>query len=330
VDLTAGEAVSQIVPLPPAGGARLVARIEAEDDALPEDNEAVAWLEGAEAVAVTVVSHDPSALAPLLQQDPSLTVSFVTPAAYAQPASGIVIFDRWVPAESPLRPALVIAPPAASWLGRPGAEEKEARWVSAGSHPIMAGVDASTVEVKRVRGYEGPDLTPLARTVRGTPLVEVIESRDRRLVLWTFVPADTNLAAAPGFPVLFGNTIEWLARPSYGVLRKPGPIRLPASTTRVVSPDGRPVTVYRTRDSAVARLTSPGLYLVEAAGSRGVVGVNIGDPDVSNLNRSSLSAANVAQVAAGGAGWPWWLWAIVVAFVLVSAEWWTWQRRVTV
>ncbi len=195
---------------------------------------------------------------------------------------------------------------------------------------MLAGVDPLTVDVKRVRAYEGPDLTPLAKSEHGTPLISVIDRADRRLVVWSFPPADSNLASAPGFPVLFGNTIEWLARPSYGVLKRPGPVVLPASTSRVVSPDGQPVPIVHAGDHAVVRLTSPGLYLVEAAGSRGVVGVNVGDPDVSNLSRSSLSNAAAARVAAGGAGWPWWMWAIVLALLLVSAEWWTWQRRVTV
>jgi hypothetical protein len=57
--------------------------------------------------------------------------------------------------------------------------------------------------------------------------------------------------------------------------------------------------------------------------------MNVGDPEVSNLSRSSLTG-NVAVVAAGSAGWSWWLWAVVISFLLIATEWWTWQRRVTV
>lgn len=330
VDMAAGEAVSQVVPLAPTGSARLLARIEAADDALAQDNEAFAWIDGADAVDVTLVSDDPAALESVLRQDPSLHVSIVKPAAYKPVNSGLLVFDRWLPADAPTRPALCVAPPAASWLGQVGALERSARWSAAGTHPVVSGVDPLTVDVKRVRSYEGRDLIAVARSERGTPLVSVVDDRDRRIVVWSFAPADSNLAAAPGFPVLVGNTIEWLARPSYGMLRHPGPIRLPASTTRVVSPDGQPLPIIRAGDSSAVRLRSPGLYLVEAAGSRGVVGVNIGDPEVSNLERTSLTGASASRVAAGGAGWPWWMWAVVVAFVLVAAEWGTWQRRVTV
>ena len=243
---------------------------------------------------------------------------------------GVVVFDRWLPAEPPGRPALAIAPPSAQWLGKRGEEEKSARWTVAASHPVVVGVDPLTVDLKKVSRYEGPDLTSVAKSDRGTPLVSIADTSDRRIVVWAFALADTNLANAPGFPVLMGNTLEWLGRPSYGVLRKPGPVRLPPSTSRVVSPTGQAIPLVRTADAVVARLPQPGLYLVDAAGSRGVVGVNIGDPQVSNVSRSSLSPAAASQVGAGGAGWPWWMWAVAVGFALVGAEWWTWQRRVTV
>jgi len=330
VDMAAGEAVSQVVPLAATGSARLVARIETESDALTEDNEAVAWIEGVEAVDVTIVSDDPALLGLLFRQDPSLNVVFVKPAAYTPVGTSIVVFDRWLPAEAPSRPALCVAPPAATWLGQPGVEEKAARWTAAGTHPTVAGVDPLTVDVKRVRAYAGKALVPVAHSERGTPLVSVLDARDQRVIVWSFSPVDSNLASAPGFPVLVGNAVEWLARPSYGVMARSGPARLPASTARVLSPDGKPVTIVRARDSSVVKLTSPGLYLVEAGGSRGVVGVNVGDPESSNVSRTTLTSAGVATVASGGAGWPWWMWAVAIAFVLATVEWWTWQRRVTV
>ena len=84
-------------------------------------------------------------------------------------------------------------------------------------------------------------------------------------------------------------------------------------------------------DRAVARLTEPGLYLADVGGAGAVVPVNAGRPDTSNLARTSLSDAEVAAGAdLTGTGTVWWPYAVVVAFVLVSVEWWTWQRRITV
>lgn len=330
VDLTAGEAVSQVLPLAGTGSARLLARIESDDDALAEDNEAVAWLDGTEPVEVLLVSEQPSALQSLLALDPSLRVTIAKPSEFRAPESGIVIFDRWAPAEQPARPSLVIAPPEAGWLGRPGAEERLARWATSISHPVVNGVDPDTLNVKRARALAGESLQTIARSENGTPLVLVVDTPRQRAVVWSFAIADANAASAPGFPVLFGNSIEWLARPSYGVQRAPGAVRLPASTTRVVSPDGQGLPVIRAGETSVVRASAPGLYLVDAAGSRGVIGVNVGDPDVSNLSRSTITEGAASRVGAGGAGWPWWMWAVVVAFALCTLEWWTWQRRITV
>jgi hypothetical protein len=330
VDLAAGEAVSQVVPLPAEGGPRLRATIESPDDALAEDNEAFAWLEGAEEIDVTVVTDDAAGAAVLFRADPRLRPTFVAPSDYKAADSGIMVFDRWLPEQPPGRPALIIAPPSSGWLGQRGNEERSARWSAPGTHPAVAGVDPHSVEVKKVAAFTGKDLTVVAASERGTPLVSVADTPDRRQIVWSFALADTNLKNAAGFPILLGDAIEWLAHPSYGVLRKPGLVRLPGSTSRVVSPAGQPVTLVRTGTEAIVRLKSPGLYLVEAAGSRGVVGVNVGDPEVSNSARTSLEGVGVSTVAAGGAGWPWWMWLVAIALVLSATEWWTWQRRVTV
>jgi len=58
--------------------------------------------------------------------------------------------------------------------------------------------------------------------------------------------------------------------------------------------------------------------------------VNVGDPQVSNVNRTSLSDEAQAQSAAARANDPWWPWIIGIAFLLVLVEWWTWHRRITV
>jgi len=77
-------------------------------------------------------------------------------------------------------------------------------------------------------------------------------------------------------------------------------------------------------------LAAPGLYGVQNAGARNTIAVNAADPQRSNVAHTTLSpGANVAP-ARGPLERPWWLACALVAFVLAFAEWWTWQRRVTV
>jgi hypothetical protein len=69
---------------------------------------------------------------------------------------------------------------------------------------------------------------------------------------------------------------------------------------------------------------------VEAGGSRGVITVNVGDPDVSNLSRTNLPASLTDRPVAAGGSRSWWVYGVALAFLLASVEWWTWQRRITV
>ena len=79
----------------------------------------------------------------------------------------------------------------------------------------MQGVDPFTLTIEHARTYTRPSLVPVAQTAQGTPLVYVDESSGSRVVVVTFGVHESNLTSAPGFPVLLGNAIEWLARPSF-------------------------------------------------------------------------------------------------------------------
>jgi Ca-activated chloride channel homolog len=329
VDLAAGEVGRQIVPLEASGDARLRARISAERNALAIDDEFVAWMHGTEPLQVLVVSESPGPLALLLRGDPSLTPTFLTPGTYRPHNADVVIFDRWLPPTPVSKPALIIAPPSGGWLGTAGPEESAPRWIAAGDHPVLRGLDPLTLDIKRVRTFGDPALVPVARSARGTPLISVVDAPARRAVVLGFAFGDSNLTFARAFPVLIGNTIDWLARPALGV-RQPGPVVLPASTTRVTTPDGDQAALVQAGDHALATLDQPGVYLVEAGGSRGVITVNVGNPEVSNLTRTHLSPGVAAESAAGGSGRSWWVYGVALAFVLALIEWVTWQRRITV
>jgi hypothetical protein len=329
LSLAAGEVVRQVVPLDQDGDPRLRVRISAPDNALEADDEAVAWMTPAETLRVIVVSADPGALAVLLQREPGVRASLVAPGSYRPGDEDIVIFDRWLPASAPGRPALILAPPSTSWLAEVTGEERTPRWAKASAHPVMAGVDPLSLDIKRARAYRG-DLTPIAASERGTMLVAVADRPDTRFVVTSFALGESNLPMSPVFPVLVGNALEWLARPTLSSTGRPGPVEVPASTRRVLGPDGTAIEVMRAGGRAVAMLRTPGLYRVEAAGSHSVVGINVGAPDVSNLQRTTLTGPTASAIAGQVSGHPWWWYAVVLAFLVAVAEWATWQRRITV
>jgi hypothetical protein len=337
IDLAAGEAVRQIVALGTDGDARVRARIIAPDNALAVDDEAVAWISRAETLAVTVVSAEPGFLKVLFDRLPGMRVTYIAPGVYDQPRQGaehVLVFDHWVPPTAPTTPALFVSPmltPGTEWLGT-SRDESKPEWATADRHPVLRGVDPATVTLDRARSVESDTWTPVARSATGVPLVSVRESVDTRGVMlgFGFLEAESNVALQPAFPVLVVNALEWLGRPTLAGQLRPGVVAVDAALTRVISAHGDTLPITAFGDAQLVRFPEPGLYLAEGGGMRTTFAVNVGDPQVSNVARTSLSEAVQAQSAAARENDPWWPWIVGLAFVLVLVEWWTWHRRITV
>jgi hypothetical protein len=348
VHLGPGESVHQVTPLGRGADPMLRAKVEAPDNALAIDDEAVAWIDRARPLAVTVVGQRTGWLAALLGRDPDVRATFVDPSTYQPGSDGdqgaeVIVFDRWAPAAPASRPAIYFAPPPDTpWLNRPGggsgadasdgpAEERRPRWEQAGSHPVVRGVDPVTLKIDRARVYRSPALVPVATSTNDTPLVYVSESPDRRVVVVAFGPTESNLTSAPGFPVLVGNALEWLARPGAPRALQPGMVSFEGAIASLTGPRGVSVPLARLGDATVGVLRDPGLYVAQGGGASRTLAVNVGNAQVSNLMRTSLGPGEHAlPVTSGGSARPWWLYCTAAAFVLALMEWWTWQRRITV
>lgn len=352
--IPAAGAVRQVVPMARVGDPVLRARVHADQNALALDDDAVAWIERARPLTVTVVGPDLEWLRRALAGNPDVDARFLDPAAFeaapqAPPGrADAIVFSGWAPAAPPGRPALLFAPTPVPWLHDAPAgtdaerppEESHPRWSQPASHPVLAGVDPYTLVIDRARAYTSPALTAIARSERGTPLVYTSDVPGIRAVVVTFGPDDSNLPTAPGFPVLLSNALEWLARPpalavdagaGWTPSQRPGLADFQPAVVSVSGPGGRPVPLTRAGGRVVGLLRQPGLYLAHGHSFQAPVAVNAGDPELSNLMRTSLTGSiEATPVAQGRSGRPWWVVLALTAFVLVTVEWWTWQRRITV
>ncbi len=350
VSIAAGASLRQMVPFGRGGDSALRAHVEADQNALRIDDDAFAWMEHARPVSVTVVGQQTGWLRPLLAGDPDVRATFLDPSRYdlpvgdaaPAPPADLFIFDRWAPRDPPATPSLYVAPPADTpWLAASRADgiarawdaaaEKAPRWEVPGTHAVVRGVDPLTFRIDQVHAYGAPVLTSVAQSARGTPLISVTDSSERRFVLLAFGPAESNLASAPGFPVLIGNAVEWLVRPDARPAQRSGLASFTPATGRVAGPEDREVPLARVPGAAMGRLRVPGLYTADAAGARSTFAVNVGEPQVSNTTQTSLnSSTGVRLVSAGASGHAWWVYGAAAAFALALIEWWTWQRRITV
>jgi hypothetical protein len=346
-DMKPSEVMRQVIPVPQGGDPALRVQVAAPKNALEADDNAFAWVARSRPVTIAVVGDRIEWLREAFARDPGVRAVFVSPANWTGEAAGrtdLVIFDRWAPRALPAAPTLLFAPPPATpWLAAgdaPGSDERRPRWEVPGSHPVVQGVDPFTLTIERARAYTRPSLVPVAETAKGTPLVYVDESMGSRVVVVTFGVHESNLASAPGFPVLLGNAVEWLARPTFFVTSpgatarasvRPGLVTFTGTVQRVTGPDKSPVPLTRVNDKVFAVLKQPGLYSVEAGRARDTFAVNVADPQLSNLTRTSaFASARGRPVTTGSSAWSWWIYCALVAFALAVAEWWTWQRRITV
>lgn len=331
LDLAPGAAAQRVVPLTRGGDARLRARVSAKENALVIDDEAVAFIPGAEKLSVTVVSDKPESFGPLLSQDPTIRPTFVSPARYVPGSEDLVIFDRVLPAVPARVPALFIAPPTAPPVKtRSGLVSAAARSETSRDLVFLDNVDLASMNFDAVRRYAPEDLIPVAFSDTHAPLVYAHDEPEQRFVLFTFSVTDSKLMFAPGFPALMSSTIDWLAHPVASGVRRPGMATFAGNLSLILGPNGQPVPVTNIGASAVAALGRPGFYQATSGGATSVIAVNAGDPEVSDLQHTHLAAEARAAGASPSRGRPWWLIAAAFALVLLAAEWWTWQRRVTV
>ena len=365
LDAAPGAVLRQAVPLPKGGEPELTARVAAPVNALAADDRAVVRVPGSTPLEVIVVGEETGWLRPAIEAYPGVQARYTRPAEYAdapaeraeaEDAGGgvrVVVFDRWAPAAAPRVPALLVAPPATTpWLAGaaaptdPALQELNPVWTSPGQHPLVAGVDPSTLTIARARRYGADGLEPVAMSAGGTPLVSVHASPERRFGVVAFGPHESNLQQAPGFPVLVGNALDWLSRPSAapaaaadeaggvparGAAWPPGLVVFDRSVTRVVGPDGDAIGFTRMDGRPLALLRAPGLYTYEGAGARGALAVHVGGPAVSDLTRSTIPAEPAAPPdLASDPSRPWWIYCVAAAFALALGEWWTWHRRITV
>lgn len=298
-------------------------------DAVKQDDEAYAWVASARPAVVTLVTRRNPPLETLLGFDGAVTVERIEPEQFRGSSRGLLVFDRWAPERPPSQSALYIAPPAVPWLTLSGQSERAAVWARADeTHAAVRGVDGRTLRFDEVQAYDLTDWTPLAFTARGTPLVAVREPNGVGQALVTFDLTRGNVAHDPAFPVLIGNVLEWFGRAAPLRVEQPGSIRLPADVAAIRRVDGGAISVRRVGNVTIADLREPGVYLAERPSGQLAIAINAGSRASSNVRQSTRTGDTSSSAPVASAGL--WIWLVGIALVLLSIEWYTWQRRITV
>jgi hypothetical protein len=143
---------------------------------------------------------------------PDVTTRTLTTAEYqAPPDDAIVLFDRFLPAQLPELPLILIDPPnRPDLLERPagGARPRTAVDLDV-DDPLLRGIDLAPLTVS-AQPAGLPRWAAAPAVAADGPLVLYGVWQARPIVALTFDPQDSNLPQLEAFPLLLNNAVDWL------------------------------------------------------------------------------------------------------------------------
>ena len=354
--LQAGETRGRSIDLSSFGRGPVRAVVTADSDAFGADDYAYGFLPMRSQTRVALVTPGSTYLENVLADEPRISLFVMRPDQYnPQFPADLFIFDRFAPPDAPRGPAMLFLPPDVDWLTRTldVVEAPEvAGWNQA--HPVLRFVALEDLRVDRaarivVPASDGPR-PPSSTAEPGTPPptevlvgnrelpLVVISDQPERIMRVSFALEDSNFPLHPSFPIFLSNTLGWLMDEQVALARAPGRVEVPIPGAAVTDLEGSAVAAWPLSDRTVFVADQPGFYTLVAEGDQRLrVAVNLASVERSSVNESGLASAEITAagltVVAGAEPGPsdeLWIALLLVALLLVVAEWVTYHKRLTV
>ena len=328
VHLASGETYKEVFDLSQFAGGGVRATVQTKDDALPQDDVAFAYLPVKRKTRTMLVTKGNHFLETVLKLNNYVELEISDPSNFREsPTIDAYIFDRFAPSTPPSRPALIIGTPNAPWL-KPSTGEVQKPEITSWSdnHPVMQYVSVHDVAIERASQIDPGNLTVIAAS-KQTPLI--VASEKPKLVMLTFDLQASDFPFHVGFPVFVDNVLAWFSREQLALKRSPGLIDVPLANAQIRTIDGKTVASDQQLGKTIFQTSEPGLYAATQGDERIHLAVNLANPLFSDVNRS------VFKTDPQGAEQHYWLrrelwfYMLIAALALVSVEWFTYHRRIT-
>lgn len=327
-------AVIDVTEFPP-GAVR--AAVVSGSDAFEADNSAFSFVPSKNLIRVALVTRGNPVLERALRLQPRLRLTVLrAPVPGEGEGFDAVIYDRVMPAGPVTSPALLIRPERVPGLPAPAGAVREAVvnvWDS--QHPVMEHLSLRDVVVERGLRWTAPEVTRAHALVLASDAAKgaliIAGAGDPRWLATSFDLSDSNLPLQGGFPVMLSNVLRWLTGEAQALVRAPGAVEVPVASARVLGLDGKEVPARALATSTAFEAPAAGFYTLVSADRIVRVAVNLFDPDVIAINRSALPQREpLAPAAGGGRGMEPWIVLLGLALALLTLEWLTYHRKVTV
>jgi hypothetical protein len=328
VRLGAEEIFKEVFDLSQFNGGGIRAAVQSKNDALPLDDVAFAYLPIKRRTRTLLVTRGNNFLETVLKLDSYVDLAVTDPANYREsPNIDAYIFDRYAPASVPARPALVIGTPNAPWL-KPatGVVQKPEITTWSEDHPVMQYVSVHDVSIESAGHIDAENLTVIAAS-KQTPLI--VASDKPKWVMMTFDLQSSDFPFHVGFPVFIENVLSWFSREQLALKRSPGIVDVPLANAQVRTIDGKVIPSDQQLGKTVFQAAEPGLYAATQGDQRVHVAVNLANPTFSDVNRSVFKTDRAAAAQHYWLRRELWFYMLVAAVVLISIEWFTYHRRIT-
>jgi hypothetical protein len=318
----------------------LRAQVHSEGDAFDLDDTAYSVVSPHRDRRVLLVTNGNEFLEDSLRALPgvALTVRRLSELA-ALPVFDAYVFDRYAPREAPAAGALLFRPPGVAWIDakwRPVNQSEVASWDQ--SDALTAGVAWRDLRLEsaQLTDAESPAAVVTAKTAGGAGAMGALVIAGHARARWVavgFALQDSNFPLQAGFPVFLGTALNWLTEGARIAVEGLGRIEVPIANAQVHDGADRRVAATATARGTLFEAPRPGVYVVSNGPQRLIVVANAIDPRVTQINYSRIGpdGANFKSTDRWHASWPEpWIWLLGLAFVLLTAEWATFSRRITV
>ncbi len=335
------EKAEVVEKLPEATGI-LRARLDLTDD-LDADNEAYSQLSARRDVTVLLVTEGNLYLEKALNLDPRIQLSTVTPSAYnGQGGFDVVVFENYGPKAPGPGNHLYINCGGSTAPVEVTGKLKEGTildWDRA--HPVLRYVKLSKLNLQdALTADRKPWGVQLAENEQGT-IIAVGEHNGVKSAYVGFPLLKSEFPLRVAFPIFFNNMVQWLAaRPgrTEGLqLRTGEPATLDVPETlseaTVTDPDGRKTKLKpEGRSLYIAETERRGVYTAEGKGFKQEFAVNLLSRDESSTKPQDKLQFGRRPVLAGTGtvrtARETWRWLLLLAVVILAAEWWIFHRRI--
>ncbi len=181
-------------------------------DAFPADDRAVIELPEEKSLSVVVYSNEPELLRPMLEASPQVHAVFRKPAEYATTSdAALVILDRFRPPSKPKDDSIWIEPPTGGSpipLRKSVTQVKLTRWHT--ENALGEGLRSKDLNLDSSLVFEAAPGDIQIAEVEAGPVI-VARPGKPKIVVMGFHPARSSMRYELSTPLLFANTLRWMA-----------------------------------------------------------------------------------------------------------------------